>query len=167
MKEEIKYSIHELNNFKFLIAESSKGICALSIEKVEKNLISHLNEQFPNFQLIPVKKCKYTDDALMILNHSKKMHSLPLDIRGTVFQKTVWSALQKIPYGTTRSYSDIADMIGKPKAVRAVANACGANKIAIIIPCHRVISKDGSIGGYYWGSKIKRELLQREGIHIF
>lgn len=166
MKEIIEYSIHEYKDLKFLLAESSKGICALSIEKIDNHLISHLKEQFPNSQIKKIKKCKYTDDVLKILNHSKTLVKLPLDICGTEFQKSVWTALQKIPYGKTKSYSDIAEMIGKPKAVRAVANACGANKIAIIIPCHRVISKNGSIGGYYWGPEIKKILLKLEGICI-
>ncbi|MEO6845649.1 MAG: methylated-DNA--[protein]-cysteine S-methyltransferase [Chthoniobacterales bacterium] len=94
---------------------------------------------------------------------SPKM-KLPLDLHGTPFQKAVWRALCKIPHGEVRSYQEIAESIGKPRAVRAVANACGANRIGILVPCHRVIHKDGKLGGYYWGPKRKRQLLEQEGV---
>jgi AraC family transcriptional regulator, regulatory protein of adaptative response / methylated-DNA-[protein]-cysteine methyltransferase len=87
---------------------------------------------------------------------------LPLDIRGTAFQKQVWQALQKIPYSQTRTYTDIARDIAKPQAVRAVGNACGANPIALIVPCHRVLRSDGSLGGYRWGIERKQKLLIQE-----
>ncbi|HPG89330.1 MAG TPA: methylated-DNA--[protein]-cysteine S-methyltransferase, partial [Hyphomicrobium sp.] len=87
---------------------------------------------------------------------------LPLDMRGTAFQHRVWQALRKIPAGTTATYSDIAETIGMPKAVRAVAAACAANKIAVAIPCHRVVRSDGSLSGYRWGVERKRKLLDRE-----
>ena len=86
----------------------------------------------------------------------------PLDIRATAFQWRVWQALQRIPRGDTRSYSDIAAEIGAPRSVRAVANACGRNRLAVVVPCHRVIREDGSLGGYRWGIERKRALLARE-----
>ena len=89
---------------------------------------------------------------------------LPLDIRGTAFQRRVWKALQQIPPGSTVSYSDIANKIGVPKAVRAVAQACGANTLAVAIPCHRVVRNDGSLSGYRWGVERKRALLEREAL---
>jgi len=88
--------------------------------------------------------------------------NLPLDVRGTAFQQRVWQALREIPPGTTVSYTQIAERIGAPKAVRAVAQACGANRIAVAIPCHRVVRRDGDVSGYRWGVERKRELLQRE-----
>lgn len=88
--------------------------------------------------------------------------STTLDIRGTAFQQRVWQALQQIPLGTTATYSDIANKIGMPKAVRVVAQACGANVLAVAIPCHRVIKSDGSLSGYRWGVERKRALLERE-----
>ncbi|MNE69655.1 Bifunctional transcriptional activator/DNA repair enzyme Ada [compost metagenome] len=87
---------------------------------------------------------------------------LPLDVRGTAFQERVWQALRSIPVGTTASYSDIARMIGAPKSFRAVAQACGANRIAVAIPCHRVVRSDGDLSGYRWGVERKRRLLERE-----
>ncbi|MBV8337797.1 MAG: methylated-DNA--[protein]-cysteine S-methyltransferase, partial [Alphaproteobacteria bacterium] len=87
---------------------------------------------------------------------------LPLDIRGTAFQARVWRALQKIPLGRTATYSEIAAAIGQPRAVRAVAQACAANKVAVLVPCHRVIRSDGDLGGYRWGVERKQELLDRE-----
>ena len=88
--------------------------------------------------------------------------NLPLDVRGTAFQQRVWQALSSIPPGSTASYADIAERIGAPKAVRAVAQACGANALAVAIPCHRVVRRDGDISGYRWGVARKRELLRRE-----
>jgi AraC family transcriptional regulator of adaptative response/methylated-DNA-[protein]-cysteine methyltransferase len=88
--------------------------------------------------------------------------NLPLDVRGTALQERVWQALREIPSGTTASYTQIAERIGAPKAVRAVAQACGANHIAVAIPCHRVVRRDGDIAGYRWGVDRKRELLRRE-----
>ena len=87
---------------------------------------------------------------------------LPLDVRGTAFQQRVWQALRKIPAGTTASYSDIAERIGSPKAVRAVAQACASNNLAVAIPCHRVVRNDGALSGYRWGVERKRTLLDRE-----
>jgi AraC family transcriptional regulator of adaptative response/methylated-DNA-[protein]-cysteine methyltransferase len=87
---------------------------------------------------------------------------LPLDVQGTAFQERVWQALRKIPSGTTASYADIAKRIGKPRAVRAVAQACAANRLAVAIPCHRVVRRDGDLSGYRWGVDRKRELLERE-----
>ena len=87
---------------------------------------------------------------------------LPLDIRGTVFQRLVWQALQQIPPGSTATYTDIANQIGTPGAVRAVAQACAANALAVVIPCHRVVKTDGSLSGYRWGVERKRALLERE-----
>ncbi|VTM12508.1 O6-methylguanine-DNA methyltransferase [Pseudomonas aeruginosa] len=87
---------------------------------------------------------------------------LPLDVRGTAFQERVWQALREIPPGTTVSYAQVAERIGAPKAVRAVAQACGANRIAVAIPCHRVVRRDGDVSGYRWGVERKRELLRRE-----
>jgi len=95
---------------------------------------------------------------------SRPQLDLPLDVRATAFQWRVWQELQKIPYGETRSYSQIAAALGRPKAVRAVANACAANPAALVIPCHRVVRDTGDTGGYRWGAERKKELLSRESL---
>ena len=89
--------------------------------------------------------------------------TMPLDVRATAFQWRVWRALQEIPLGETRSYAEVAEAIGKPTAVRAVASACASNRVALVIPCHRVVRSDGSVSGYRWGPERKRQLLEREG----
>lgn len=101
-------------------------------------------------------------EILNFIDGNQSHIDLPLDIRGTTFQKQVWEALQKITYGETCTYKDIANQINKPKSVRAVANACGANPTALIVPCHRVVKNDGSLGGYRWGIERKRKLLNSE-----
>ena len=96
------------------------------------------------------------------VGHPGRDHSIPLDLRGTVFQWKVWHALQEIPAGETRSYTALARALGSPRAVRAVAGACAANKVAVVVPCHRVIREDGSLGGYRWGLPLKERLLATE-----
>ncbi|HMB93472.1 MAG TPA: methylated-DNA--[protein]-cysteine S-methyltransferase, partial [Rhodothermales bacterium] len=88
--------------------------------------------------------------------------TVPVELQGTDFQRRVWKTLQKIPYGTTRSYSEVAEMLGQPEAARAVARACASNKVALVIPCHRVVRKAGGAGGYRWGSHRKQRLLDQE-----
>jgi AraC family transcriptional regulator of adaptative response/methylated-DNA-[protein]-cysteine methyltransferase len=102
-------------------------------------------------------------NALLLHLHGKDAHhSLPLDIRATAFQRRVWTYLQSIPFGATKSYSEVAKAIGKPQACRAVARACATNPVAVAIPCHRVVREDGSMGGYRWGLDRKKALLQME-----
>ena len=91
-----------------------------------------------------------------------RVAEVPLDLVGTAFQKKVWDALMKIPAGTTRSYAELATQLGQPKSARAVASACARNKVAVLVPCHRVVRGDGSLGGYRWGLPVKQQLLQRE-----
>ena len=105
---------------------------------------------------------EWADRIVRFITAPGENFDLPLDIRGTAFQARVWRALQKIPLGKTASYTEIAAALGQPKAVRAVAQACAANKLALIVPCHRVIRSDGDLGGYRWGVERKRALLARE-----
>uniref|UniRef100_UPI00202959BF methylated-DNA--[protein]-cysteine S-methyltransferase n=1 Tax=Actinotalea sp. C106 TaxID=2908644 RepID=UPI00202959BF len=103
-------------------------------------------------------------DGLRALAHGDSPGTdLPVDLHGTAFQARVWDALRRIPAGQTRSYTEVAEAIGAPTAVRAVASACGANPVALVIPCHRVVRSDGSLGGYRWGLEVKRRLLETEG----
>ncbi|QMS89590.1 bifunctional DNA-binding transcriptional regulator/O6-methylguanine-DNA methyltransferase Ada [Nostoc edaphicum CCNP1411] len=147
-----------------LVATTEKGICAVKLGDEADKLEDILNQEFHQAHIM---RDDHTHNdwiqAILDLIAGDKTHlDLPLDVRGTAFQKQVWQALQKIPHGETRTYTDIARDIAKPEAVRAVANACGANPTALIVPCHRVLRSDGSLGGYHWGIERKQKLLTQE-----
>lgn len=149
------------------IAATQKGICSISFEN-ESTFFKKLRSTWSNSVIIRKDNGKYLKQILYELD--SYFRGIPttfankLDLRGTVFEKRVWGALLKIPYGNTASYRDIAEMIGNPKAYRAIGTACGRNPIPIIIPCHRVIGSDGSLGGYSGGIEIKKKLLKLERI---
>ncbi|NOT68901.1 MAG: methylated-DNA--[protein]-cysteine S-methyltransferase [Methylophilaceae bacterium] len=149
-----------------LVAASELGICAIFLGDDAEVLIHDLQGRFPqsNFiggdqalEALMVKVVDFIEAPAMGLD-------LPLDIRGSAFQQKVWQALREIPAGETASYSDIAKKIGAPKAFRAVAQACAANALAVVIPCHRVVKSDGAISGYRWGVQRKITLLAREAL---
>jgi len=147
-----------------LVAQSQKGVCAISLGDDPQLLIERLMQQFPQAELCGGDN-NYEQLIAQVVGYIEEPRSrwqLPLDIQGTVFQERVWRALRDIPPGSTLSYSEVAEKLGAPKAVRAVAQACAANRIAIAIPCHRVIRQDGGISGYRWGVERKRALLARE-----
>ena len=125
---------------------------------------ARIREEFPN-AIIERDDRAMRDvmKALRLIAEGKHAPELPIDVTGTAFQARVWAALREIPYGQTRTYSDIAEEIGEPGAIRAVGSACGANRVPLTIPCHRVIRTDGSLGGFGWGLEVKEELLSREG----
>lgn len=150
-----------------LIAQSEKGICAILLGDDPQLLHADLQCRFPAAELIPGEAIflKTVIQVIRAIEQPQLKIDLPLDIRGTVFQQKVWQALQKIPAGETRSYTEIAEEIGSPNAVRAVAGACAANAIAILIPCHRVVRSDGNLSGYRWGVERKQKLLQQEAEH--
>lgn len=147
-----------------LVAESAKGICAISLGDDPNALVEQFQDQFPNANLIgnDADFERRVAEVVGFVESPGTALALPLDIRGTVFQQQVWQALREVPFGSTVTYTDIAERIGMPGAVRAVANACGANRLAVAIPCHRVVRSDGSLSGYRWGVERKRTLLQRE-----
>lgn len=146
----------------FLVAQTSKGICALFIGPPEK-ILKELQDSFPKAQLIgDDSNFKYTIAQIVALLEGESNINLSLDMSGTIFQKRVWEVLKHIPLGQTRSYSQIAEDMNMPKAARAVAKACATNKIAILIPCHRVVRNNGNISGYRWGVEVKERLLNRE-----
>ena len=147
-----------------LVAATGRGVCAVEMGSNAKVLRKELAGQFPNAALRENKAALAGHLAALqeYLSAPEKGLSLPLDITGTAFQRRVWEALRKIPVGKTATYKEIARQIGAPKAVRAVGSACGANKVALAIPCHRAIRTDGSFGGYRWGVQRKRMLLQGE-----
>jgi len=160
----IRYGIVDSALGKLLVAATPRGICAIRFGDSRRALEAGLREEFPNAQV------KRDDPTLaawtsQLVEHLAGRHDridLPLDIRATAFQRLVWEHLRSIPRGVTESYSAVAGAIGRPAAVRAVARACAANPVAIAIPCHRVVSQDGSPGGYRWGMERKQRLLEAE-----
>lgn len=147
-----------------LVAATERGICMTALGDDRDQLASALRQRFPAAEVIAEDRefGQWADRIVRFITAPERNLDLPLDIRGTAFQARVWRALQKIPLGKTMSYAEIASALGQPKAVRAVAQACAANKLALIVPCHRVIRSDGDLGGYRWGVERKRALLARE-----
>lgn len=147
-----------------LVATTEKGICAVKLGDEADKLEHILNQEFHQADIVRDHQThqEWIQAILDFIAGDETHLDLPLDVRGTAFQKQVWQVLQKIPYGETRTYTDIARNLAKPQAVRAVGNACGANPIALIVPCHRVLRSDGSLGGYRWGIERKQKLLIQE-----
>jgi len=162
---EIRYGIGHSSLGRVLAAASERGICSIMLGDDDAELVADLERRFPNARTIVADGgFQATIDAVVALvEEPARGLSLPLDIRGTAFQRRVWQALQAIPAGETRSYAGLARDIGEPRAARAVAAACAANKLAVAVPCHRVIHSDGSDRGYRWGVERKRALLKKEG----
>jgi AraC family transcriptional regulator, regulatory protein of adaptative response / methylated-DNA-[protein]-cysteine methyltransferase len=161
---DILFAIGECSLGSILVAQTEKGVCSILIGDDPAKLLQDLQDQFPKAKLLG-NESGFEDLVARVVGLVEKPGSgfdLPLDIRGTAFQQRVWKALQQIPLGSTATYTDIARQIGTPKAVRAVAQACGANSLAVAIPCHRVIRNDGALSGYRWGVERKRVLLERE-----
>jgi AraC family transcriptional regulator of adaptative response/methylated-DNA-[protein]-cysteine methyltransferase len=162
--QQIRFAVGECSLGSILVAATDKGVCAIQFGDHPDALVRVLQDRFPNARLIGGDKKfeRLVAKVVGFIEAPGRRFDLPLDVRGTAFQQQVWQALRKIPTGSTATYSEIARRIGKPKAVRAVADACASNKIAIAIPCHRVVRTDGSLSGYRWGVERKRELLRRE-----
>jgi AraC family transcriptional regulator, regulatory protein of adaptative response / methylated-DNA-[protein]-cysteine methyltransferase len=161
---EIRCTVVSTELGKLLVATTPRGICSVRFGESEAALLRELKRDFSAAEI-------HRDDEGLesvatqikqLLSGSTAPLNIPLDLRGTAFQQMVWKELRRIPQGQTRSYTDVAKAIGKPKAVRAVANACGSNPVAIVVPCHRVVQKDGSLAGYRWGVKRKAALLEKE-----
>ena len=157
----IKYLTSKCRLGYLLVAETRHGICSLSLADKKEALVLALSEEYPN---ATIERSESVSKSLKaVLDYfDGQLLNLPVDIVGTDFQKRVWSSLLKIPYGETRSYHQVAEMIGEPSAVRAVANACASNPVPLIIPCHRVVRKDGSLGGYGLGIQRKEYLIYME-----
>jgi AraC family transcriptional regulator, regulatory protein of adaptative response / methylated-DNA-[protein]-cysteine methyltransferase len=160
----IRYTLTDSPLGRMLIAATDRGICAIQFARTDGELIEGLKREFP----FAMRK---TDDGGLkswvsaLLHHMRgkdQDSALPLDIRATAFQRRVWAYLQSIPFGETKSYSQVAKAIGEPSACRAVARACATNPVAVAIPCHRVVREDGSMGGYRWGIERKKALLEME-----
>ena len=147
-----------------IIAVSEHLIRSIMVGDDPEMLMSDLQNQFPNdaFEIIENDDAELVAKVVDLIERPDKALELPLDIRGTDFQMRVWDALQEVPAGTTVSYTFLAEQIGAPNAVRAVAQACAANPLAVAIPCHRAVSANGDLAGYRWGIERKRALLERE-----
>lgn len=160
----IRFAVAQCSLGAILVAQSERGICAILMDDDPAVLVKDLQDRFPkahliggdaDFEQLVARVIGFVEAPAIGLD-------LPLDLRGTTFQERVWQALRKIPVGSTLSYADIAARIGAPRAVRAVARACAANRLAVAVPCHRVVRQDGALSGYRWGVERKRELLRRE-----
>jgi len=160
----IQYAVGRSSLGLVMIAGTSRGICSVRFGESEAALIEELRGSFPaatikaggdDFGAWAIAVVKRIDDPRSALD-------LPLDIRGTAFQQRVWQALREIPAGSTRSYAELAVRVGSPAAVRAVGTACGANPVAVLVPCHRAVRSDGALSGYRWGVERKRQLLEKE-----
>ena len=147
-----------------LIAATERGICLTALGDDRARLEADLRRRFPAASLEPADAvlAGWAERVARFITRPAEQLDLPLDIRGTAFQAQVWRALQKIPSGRTATYSEIAAALGRPKAVRAVAQACASNKLAVLVPCHRVVRQDGDLAGYRWGIERKRALITRE-----
>lgn len=168
--KEIRFAVEDINKNTnlgwVLVAATQKGICAIAFGDTSEELIDRIHIQFPQAKFCnndPIFQ-QWVTAAIATIEVPQRSLNLPLDIQGTAFQQQVWQALRTIPIGSTLSYREVATQIGNPKAVRAVASACAANKLAIVIPCHRVIGSNGDLSGYRWGIERKRTLLEKEAI---
>ncbi len=161
---EIRFAVGQCSMGAILVALSHKGVCAILLGEDAEGLAHDLQDRFPRAHLIG-GEAGFEDLVAKVVGFVEAPRiglDLPLDIRGTAFQQRVWQALREIPAGRTASYTDVARRLGEPKSVRAVAQACGANAIAVAIPCHRVLRNDGALSGYRWGVERKRALLDKE-----
>jgi AraC family transcriptional regulator of adaptative response/methylated-DNA-[protein]-cysteine methyltransferase len=161
---DIRYAIVDSPVGRLLVAATARGICSIAIAASDEELTRALAREYPA-AAIATDTGELSSSTTQILGHlagRQPRIDLPLDIRATSFQWQVWNALAAIPYGETRTYSDVAKAIGHPRAVRAVARACATNPVALAIPCHRVVSADGGTGGYRWGVARKKKILAGE-----
>lgn len=164
--EQIRWSLAQTALGLALVATTARGVCMVELGADAAALEARLRDEFPRATLERVDagrdeflapRVRAVAEAL-----AGKQAQVPVDLIGTAFQKKVWDALMKIPAGQTRSYAELAAQLGQPRAARAVASACAHNRVAIVVPCHRVIRGDGSLGGYRWGLQLKQQVLQRE-----
>jgi AraC family transcriptional regulator of adaptative response/methylated-DNA-[protein]-cysteine methyltransferase len=159
--ETIRWATAETSLGTMLVAATERGICRLSFDEGE----AELRRRFPNASVQPggPEMAELVDRTVAAVEAPERAHDLPLDVRGTAFQEAVWRELARIPPGESLSYAALAARAGRPQAVRAAGTACGSNRIAILIPCHRARRGDGSPGGYAYGLERKASLLEREG----
>ncbi|MDB5731609.1 MAG: Transcriptional regulator Ada / DNA-O6-methylguanine--protein-cysteine S-methyltransferase [Variovorax sp.] len=162
---DIRFAIGQCTLGAILVARSERGVCAIALGDDPDALARELQDRFAQARLVggDAEFEQWVAKVVGLVEAPGVGLDLPLDVRGTTFQQRVWQALREVPAGRTASYTDIARRIGAPRSVRAVAQACGANTLAVAIPCHRVVRNDGGLSGYRWGVERKRALLEREG----
>ncbi|WP_455924510.1 bifunctional DNA-binding transcriptional regulator/O6-methylguanine-DNA methyltransferase Ada [Pseudomonas putida] len=160
----IRFALGRCSLGDILVAGSERGVCAILLGDDPEQLLHELQDSFPQAELIGADAAfeQWVAQVVGFVEAPGIGLDLPLDVRGTAFQERVWQALRSIPVGSTASYAEVARLIGAPTATRAVAQACGANRLAVAIPCHRVVRSDGALSGYRWGVERKRRLLERE-----
>ena len=161
---EIGYTIAPTQLGRLLVAGTARGVSAIYVGDSEERLEAELRREYPAAKISRDSEqvSRWVREVVRHLSGEQPELDLPLDVKATAFQRRVWEALRQIPRGSTRSYSELARVIGLPKGQRAVARACATNPAAILIPCHRVVREDGGLGGYRWGIKRKQALLARE-----
>ncbi len=162
----ISFAVADCYLGKMLVARTEKGVCSVTFGDTNDFLEGKLHEEFPNAEITENKANlkEFVEEILQHLSGKNKLIDLPMDLQATAFQMQVWELLRKIPFGETLSYKQVAEKLGNPKAVRAVARACATNRVAVVIPCHRVIGSDGSLSGYRWGIERKEKLIDMEKV---
>jgi AraC family transcriptional regulator of adaptative response/methylated-DNA-[protein]-cysteine methyltransferase len=160
----IAYTIAASPLGKVLVAATERGISAVYLGDATNKLVAELRDEYPRADISPEDRGgqQWVKEIIQRIEGKEPRLELPLDLQATVFQRQVWQELQRIPRGSTRTYSQVARALGRPKAVRAVARACATNPVSIVVPCHRVIRGDGSLAGYRWGLSRKEQLLSKE-----
>jgi AraC family transcriptional regulator of adaptative response/methylated-DNA-[protein]-cysteine methyltransferase len=160
----IGYTVAKSPLGKVLVAATSRGVSAVYLGEAENALVSELREEYPSAEITPAGMAdqKWIKEIVQRIEGKQPSMELPLDLQATAFQRCVWQELQRIPRGSTRTYSQVARALGRPKAVRAVARACATNPVSVVVPCHRVVRQDGNLAGYRWGLSRKEQLLAKE-----
>ena len=160
----ISYTIVDCSLGRLLVASTGRGVCAVALSMDDAELERHVREEYPAATITRDDEglVQWAGEVRAHVDRRQQEMNLPVDVQGTPFQLRVWQELRAIPYGETRTYSDVARSLGRPSAARAVARACATNRVALLIPCHRVVREDGSLGGYRWGIDRKRALIEGE-----
>jgi AraC family transcriptional regulator of adaptative response/methylated-DNA-[protein]-cysteine methyltransferase len=159
----IGYTLVNTSLGKVLVAATDRGVSAVYLGESERSLVEALRDEYPRAEISRAAGDeRWLQEIVRRVEGAPPSLDLPLDVQATVFQRRVWQELQKIPRGTTRTYTQVARALGTPRSVRAVARACATNPVSIVVPCHRVIRTDGSLAGYRWGLQRKQKLLERE-----
>lgn len=165
---QIGYTLVDSQLGRLLVAATQRGVCAVYLGDSDQPLEAALTKEYPEATIHRMDSnfSAWVNAILSYLDGKQPQLDLPLDVQATAFQRQVWQALQTIPYGETRTYEEIAESVGKPKAARAVGHACATNPVSMVIPCHRVVRSNGELGGYRWGLDRKAALLKTEQEHV-